>query len=115
MLKGKIKQKFNNWYYKQVTDKNISKHAVCSFFESLHFLLQYGMIEAFLNKHGLFPYIVDTLLEDPDSKNYDPDKRYHTVVRTHEKWLACGFHKSKIDAQKEAIKVSVKKFNLKYQ
>lgn len=108
-------EKFNKWYYKKAKDTNISEYAITSFFHSMHFLLQFGMLDAFFNKHGYFPTVIDTKLEDPDCPKYDDEERYHTVLRTHDKWTACGFHKTKIEAQKEAIVIANEKFNDKYK
>lgn len=112
MLTEHTLKKFDKWYHSHVTNKNLSEHAVTSFFHTMDFRLKWGMLDAFFNKHGLFPEVLDRCFDEPKLKG--TDERFHTVVRTHEKWIACGFHKSKITAQKEAIEVANEKFNSKY-
>ncbi len=121
ILTATTKDKFQRWYFKNHCNSSLKYkdllphhfHDVFGWFYGIHWRFQIGIYEAFFEKHGFFPTVIDTKLEDPE--NSVKEKRYHTVLRTHEKWMACGFHRTKKKAQKEAIEVANEKFNLKYQ
>lgn len=112
ILKGKAREDFEKWYLKywRANGFTIGLKPMVFFEDRLPFLMQYGVYEKWFNLNGLFPEVTDLREET----SFEDVERFHSIVKSHEKYYPVDFHRLKIVAQKQILKTANELYNEKF-